>query len=418
MIPEIQRTREFARGLRTRANYQIATGELDKAIDDIIACKCLGRRVTHNHGFMVNYLIGIALEGIANEIGIAGSLDHQPTEAQLLRLLDFYTGTTDPKLPDRADPQKTITYERYTALDGAQHISHEHKTLFGREISFSDNPNGYLLLHLGIDWNIVMERVNYLYDHPEIAMALRPDPSFSPELLLPGYRAEFMGNVIACMVMSGTEIFLSAIKRVECYDRLKVITLAMLIYEKQHGTLPPAWTVDKDGKPLHSWRVLLLPYLGEEAKKLYEKIRLDEPWDSEHNRQFHDAAIPFYQCPSAELKPGETAYTVVLGKKTAFRGSEGVKLDTFGPNSVNMILVTERKTPICWMNPSSEVPETDASTEIGSEHEGIVQVGLRNGATMTLSDEIVEGTYVPIDEEKPDPMLFQKLLEGTAEKIW
>jgi hypothetical protein len=37
---------------------------------------------------------------------------------------------------------------------------------------------------------------------------------------------------------------------------------------------------------------------------------------------------------------------------------------------------------------------------------------------MTLSDEIVEGTYVPIDEEKPDPMLFQKLLEGTAEKIW
>jgi hypothetical protein len=59
------------------------------------------------------------------------------------------------------------------------------------------------------------------------------------------------------------------------------IALAMLIYERDHGTLPPAYSVDEAGRPLHSWRVLLLPYLGHQT--LQDKIRLDEPWDSPNN---------------------------------------------------------------------------------------------------------------------------------------
>ena len=58
-------------------------------------------------------------------------------------------------------------------------------------------------------------------------------------------------------------------------------------YEAQHGCFPPAYSVDKDGRPLHSWRVLLLPYLDEE--ELYKQLRLDEPWDSPHNKAVFDA---------------------------------------------------------------------------------------------------------------------------------
>ena len=52
-------------------------------------------------------------------------------------------------------------------------------------------------------------------------------------------------------------------------------------YDSTHGSLPPHAIYGKDGKPLLSWRVLILPYIEEQA--LYEQFHLDEPWDSPHN---------------------------------------------------------------------------------------------------------------------------------------
>lgn len=71
-----------------------------------------------------------------------------------------------------------------------------------------------------------------------------------------------------------------------CSMNLKQIAIGLYNYADTYGRFPPAWTVDSQGKPLHSWRVLILPYL--EYQHLYDKIRLSEPWDSEYNRQFHD----------------------------------------------------------------------------------------------------------------------------------
>lgn len=52
-------------------------------------------------------------------------------------------------------------------------------------------------------------------------------------------------------------------------------------YQHKHGRLPPAVVHGPEGKPLHSWRVLLLPFIGQEA--LYKQFKLEEPWDSPHN---------------------------------------------------------------------------------------------------------------------------------------
>src|SRR4051794_10739862 len=64
---------------------------------------------------------------------------------------------------------------------------------------------------------------------------------------------------------------------------LKQFALAFHNHNADQGRLPPARVYDKDGRPLYSWRVLILPYLGE--KKLYEEFRLDEPWDGPHNKK-------------------------------------------------------------------------------------------------------------------------------------
>ena len=55
-------------------------------------------------------------------------------------------------------------------------------------------------------------------------------------------------------------------------------------YHDAHGKKLPASAIrDRAGKPLLSWRVALLPHLGQDA--LYKQFKLDEPWDSEHNRK-------------------------------------------------------------------------------------------------------------------------------------
>ena len=61
-----------------------------------------------------------------------------------------------------------------------------------------------------------------------------------------------------------------------CYDGFCKIHLALANYESYHGTLPPAYVVDARGRPLYSWRVLILPFLSRES--LYADFRLDEPW--------------------------------------------------------------------------------------------------------------------------------------------
>ena len=63
---------------------------------------------------------------------------------------------------------------------------------------------------------------------------------------------------------------------------LYAIGKAVKAYRIKHNALPPAYLADKQGKPLLSWRVAILPYMGQEA--LYKRFHLDEPWDSAHNR--------------------------------------------------------------------------------------------------------------------------------------
>ena len=154
--------------------------------------------------------------------------------------------------------------------------------------------------------------------------------------------------------------------RTVCHHNMKNIALALLAYQNSHSTLPPAYTVDESGKPLHSWRVLILPMLSEE--KLYKEIRLDEPWDSEHNRQFHTQMPRVFRCPAGK-SPGHGLcyYSVVVGEETLFTGSQGVNKDQITDNPAATILLVERKTPVCWMDPTQEITFADLSG-LGSGH--------------------------------------------------
>ena len=164
-------------------------------------------------------------------------------------------------------------------------------------------------------------------------------------------------------------------RRADCAVKLKMIAVAMQTYCYANGVLPPAYTVDEAGRPLHSWRVLILPYL--ESSPLYREIRLDEPWDSEWNSRFHSLPVSPFACPSrvAALPDGapvaETTYSVVVGNETAFPGvGKWRKWEDFADGLAKTLCVVERKTPVCWMDPTQELTLETFAAELANEHKG------------------------------------------------
>src|SRR5687768_3350628 len=97
-------------------------------------------------------------------------------------------------------------------------------------------------------------------------------------------------------------------------------------YAEAKGALPPPALIGDDGKPLLSWRVLLLPYL--EHRELFEQFRLDEPWDSPHNRallpKMPNVFAPYGGQPTAQAHT--THYQVFVGEQTPFAIGRTVRL--------------------------------------------------------------------------------------------
>jgi hypothetical protein len=122
-------------------------------------------------------------------------------------------------------------------------------------------------------------------------------------------------------------------------DKMKQISRAMLIYSDSHNhTLPPAFT-SRDGKPLLSWRVAILPYLDQEA--LYKEFRLDEPWDSEHNKKLLFKMPEVFRSPASKNIGPLTAYLTPRGATTAFPGEKAVMLTQIPDGTSNTIGLVE-----------------------------------------------------------------------------
>ncbi len=145
----------------------------------------------------------------------------------------------------------------------------------------------------------------------------------------------------------------AALASEECKANLRLIAQAMLRYESQHGHFPPAETRDEDGIPLHSWRTLLLPYLGYPG--LYDQIRLDEPWNSPHNLRMGQQMPPEYGCPLHSNKTAtETNYVVIRDKYGAciFRGDTETRIEEITDNIAKTVLVIELGgRSVHWMEP-------------------------------------------------------------------
>ena len=98
------------------------------------------------------------------------------------------------------------------------------------------------------------------------------------------------------------------------------IAIAMHAYHDVVGHFPSAAICSRDGKPLLSWRVAILPYL--EEAKLYKQFKLDEPWDGEHNKKLLSPMPVLYTQPGVTPAGStDTHYRVFVGPEAPFTGA-------------------------------------------------------------------------------------------------
>ena len=144
-----------------------------------------------------------------------------------------------------------------------------------------------------------------------------------------------------------------ALYRSQCMNNLKQIGLALHNYHDEYQAFPPAYTVDADGKPLHSWRTLILPYM--EQKALYDKIDLTKPWDDPANAEvFKLNNIEAYRCPS-ELGPAtHTTYLAVVTSNSCLRPGGSARLSDIKDGTSGTLMVTEvdSEHAVPWMAPA------------------------------------------------------------------
>lgn len=107
------------------------------------------------------------------------------------------------------------------------------------------------------------------------------------------------------------------------YPYLHIISKALSRFHSSNRSYPPISDQLKDGKPLLSWRVHLLPALG--ANTLYEQFKLDEPWNSPHNMKLLKLMPDVYECKGV-TRAGETSIMTFTGPGTPFTGGRGLSL--------------------------------------------------------------------------------------------
>jgi len=186
--------------------------------------------------------------------------------------------------------------------------------------------------------------------------------------------------------------------------------VAIHSYHADFGALPPPYTIDANGRKLHSWRTLLLPYL--DAATTYNELRLDEPWDSPHKvaveKRISIRTKDFFACPKdpvfRQSQWFDTNYFAVIGPRTIWKVDGSVSLDDVADGTQRTICFIEvADSGVHWMEPrdlhfermsfvlngpSNHGLSSHHESNSWTEHVGVCHVGVLDGLALALPASI------------------------------
>ncbi len=178
-----------------------------------------------------------------------------------------------------------------------------------------------------------------------------------------------------------------------CKCPLKQIALAMHNYHQTYECFPPAYVADADGRPMHSWRVLIMLFM--DGDNIYKRYRFDEPWDSPNNLAIAKEAGRNWRCPSQpDVDYPITNYVAIVGPHTIFDGPHCRRFEEITDGISNTIMVVEvADSGIRWNEPRDlRFDEIDFSINgekrpgIGSHHPKKINAAMCDGAVISMPD--------------------------------
>ena len=146
-------------------------------------------------------------------------------------------------------------------------------------------------------------------------------------------------------------------RRQACIGNLQTIGRALQQYRDAYGSFPPAYVADAQGRPMHSWRVLILPQL--EREDLYERYDFTQPWNSAHNLKLATEMPLLFACPLNRRKNRtNTEYVAAVGPHYAFAPSGAPQQpDQIADGATGTIMIMEWVgSGICWLEPRDGPP--------------------------------------------------------------
>lgn len=197
-------------------------------------------------------------------------------------------------------------------------------------------------------------------------------------------------GVLIALLLPAVQAAREAARRVSSTNNLKQIGLALLNYEQANNTFPPAYSVDKNGKPLLSWRVLILPYLDHQG--LYKQFHLDESWDSDHNKTLINKMPDIFRSPNSKLVgQGKANYLTPRNAKSIFPGKEAIRLAKICDGTSNTILTLEvpDDSAVIWTKPDDfQYDESNPLKGLTGMRSGGFHAGFADGSVRFISSTI------------------------------
>jgi hypothetical protein len=214
--------------------------------------------------------------------------------------------------------------------------------------------------------------------------------------------------VVAGVPAGAADAIPTARERAQAINTLKQIGLAFHIAHDKVGHLPVDIT-NKDGKALLSWRVAILPFI--EQEKLYKEFKLDESWDSDHNKKLVEKMPKLYAPIRGKAKAGETFYQVFTGEKAIFHPGRKPKIFQIPDGTSNTGMIFEAGEPVVWTKPSDlAYDDKKPLPKLGGMFDGEFYVAMGDGSVKRIKkdpdEKELRKLIMPADGEVVD---FSKL---------